>query len=100
MKTREHSSRMRTGHSPTIHAPVASHQMSAEVGVGPVQSNSQVNKFKLVSSLGHQMSLSGKGAGAGPCPGVKVALPPQDMNEDIIFPQLRWQSVIIFITFL
>ena len=43
---------MRTTHLSTVSASITSHQMSAPGG-------SQVNKVKLVSGLGHQMSLAG-----------------------------------------
>ena len=48
---------MRTARSPTVHAAVASHQMSFLMGRDPV------NKFEQVSSLGHQISPAGGGQG-------------------------------------
>ena len=50
---------MRTTHSPTVHASVASHQMFPLVG-----RIAQVNLFQRVSSLGDPMSPAG---GAGLC---------------------------------
>ena len=45
---------MRTARSPTVHASVDSHEMSARLG------DHQVNKFAQVSGIGHQMSLAGE----------------------------------------
>ena len=50
---------MCTACSPTLHASVGSHRMSALVGVGErsYKWGPQANKFEQVSSLGHQEGL-------------------------------------------
>ena len=47
---------MRTAHYPTIRASIAT-RCQQWLGKGP-----KVNKFEQVSSLGHEMSLAGRGA--------------------------------------
>ena len=82
---------MHTASLQTVHASVANTRCCSGSGGRGVGWVPQVNKFEQISSIGHQMSITGG-------PRSDVQDPPceqTDACENIAFPKLRWRAVII-----